>query len=58
MFKDDTKKIPQKLGHEEYTGQRIPIYGRHTASLKANVGRKSTAWWKSKMDKKTEKESQ
>jgi hypothetical protein len=23
MFKEDTKKILQKLGHEEYRGQRI-----------------------------------
>jgi len=43
MFKDDTKKISQKLGHEEYTGQKNPIYGRHTASLEVTVGRKSTA---------------
>jgi hypothetical protein len=42
MFKDDTKKILQKLRHKEYRCQRTPLYGRSTALLEVTVGRKST----------------
>jgi uncharacterized membrane protein len=43
MFTEDTKKILQKFGHEEYRGQRTPVCGRSRTLLIATVGRESTA---------------
>ena len=38
-----TLKILQKLGHEDYKGQRTSLYGTNRDLLEVTMGRRSTA---------------